>query len=70
MASSSSEAPSSFDPSKFYEPDTQSVEDPARTVLEKYSRIPDESIVDHVNEVVRLTIHNFRGYILCIFLRC
>jgi len=46
--------PSSYDPSKYYDPEIQIVREPARTILEKYSKIPNERIADHINEVVRL----------------
>lgn len=52
MAQPEPELPLGYDKNQFYNPDIQSVEEPIRTLLEKYSRIPDENIVDHVNEVV------------------
>lgn len=55
MAGSHPELSSSFKPNDYYDPDIQTVKEPVRTVLEKYSRIPSEKIVDHVNEVVSLT---------------
>lgn len=55
MAGSHPELSSSFKPNDYYDPDIQTVQEPVRTVLEKYSRIPSEKIVDHVNEVVSLT---------------
>lgn len=44
--------PSSYDPSKYYDPEIQSVREPARTIFEEYSKIPNEKIADHINEVV------------------
>lgn len=43
-----------FDPHKFawYEPELIEVPEPAKTLLEKYSKIPSEQVVDHVKKVV------------------
>ena len=54
MAGSRRELSSSFKPNEYYDPEVQTVKEPIRTVLEKYSKIPAEKIADHVNEVVSL----------------
>lgn len=43
-----------FDPHKFawYESELIEVPEPAKTLLEKYSKIPSEQVVDHVKKVV------------------
>ncbi|KAJ5617692.1 hypothetical protein N7537_002806 [Penicillium hordei] len=43
-----------FDPHKFawYEPELIEVPEPAKSLLEKYSKIPSEQVVDHVKKVV------------------
>lgn len=43
-----------FDRSKFpwYEPDLDEVPEPAKTLLEKYSGIAPEDVVEHVKKVV------------------
>jgi len=43
-----------FDPHKFpwYEPDLVEVPEPAKTLLERYSKIPPEQVVEHVKKVV------------------
>ncbi|PYH42868.1 class I SAM-dependent methyltransferase [Aspergillus saccharolyticus JOP 1030-1] len=37
----------------WYERDLAQVQEPARTLLAEYSKIPEEKIIDHVKEVVR-----------------
>jgi hypothetical protein len=46
-----------FDPQKFpwYEPELTEVPEPAKTLLEKYSKIPPGQEVDHVKKVVSLS---------------
>lgn len=48
----SSGFPSSYDPSKYYDPEIQTVHEPARVIFEEYSKIPNERIVSHINETV------------------
>ena len=36
----------------WYETDLKEVPEPAKTILEKYSRIPSDQIVQHVKDVV------------------
>lgn len=52
MAPSKLELPSGYNANQYWNPDLQSVPEPARTLFEQYSGIPDEKIADHVNEVV------------------
>lgn len=57
MSGSRREITSDFKPNDYYDPDVQTVKEPMRTVLEKYSNIPADTIVDHVNEVVSFQQH-------------
>lgn len=43
-----------FDPHQFlwYEPDLTEAPEPAKTLLEQYSNIPPDQVVDHVKKVV------------------
>lgn len=43
-----------FDPHQFlwYEPDLTEAPEPAKTLLERYSNIPPDQVVDHVKKVV------------------
>ena len=56
MAPSQPEVPSGFEPSKWFQPDVQDVPEPARTLFAEYSKIPDEEIAEHINEVVSIAI--------------
>lgn len=38
----------------WYEPELAQVKEPARTILAEYSKIPEEKIIDHVKQVVRV----------------
>lgn len=45
-----------FDPKLLYKEPLKTVKEPICTILEKYSKIPLEKVVSHINEVVsRLT---------------
>jgi hypothetical protein len=52
-----------FDPHKFpwYEPDLVEAPEPAKTLLEKYSKIPPEQVVEHVKKVVSHRLVPFSG---------
>lgn len=52
MAPSQPELPSGFEPSKWFQPELESVPEPARTLFAEYSKIPDEKIIEHIDEVV------------------
>lgn len=52
MAPSQPELPSGFKPSKWFQPGLESVPEPARTLFAEYSKIPDEKIIEHIDEVV------------------
>lgn len=54
MAGSQREVSSGFKPNDYYDPDIQTVNEPIRSILEKYSKVPGDRIVDHVNDVVSL----------------
>lgn len=43
-----------FNPHQFpwYEPDLTEAPEPAKTLLERYSKIPPDQVVDHVKKVV------------------
>jgi hypothetical protein len=40
----------------WYESDLKEVPEPAKTLLEKYSRIPSDKVVQHVNSMVSVSI--------------
>lgn len=42
-----------FDPKSLYSTELTKVNEPARTILEKYSKIPAENILQHVKDLVR-----------------
>ena len=56
MAPSQPEVPSNFDPSKWFQPELTSVPEPARTLFAGYSKIPDEKIIEHIDEVVSMML--------------
>lgn len=56
MAPSQPEVPSNFDPSKWFQPELTSVPEPARTLFAEYSKIPDEKIIEHIDEVVSMML--------------
>jgi hypothetical protein len=47
-----------FDPHNFawYEPELAEAPEPAKTLLEKYSKIPTEQVVEHVKRVVSYSL--------------
>lgn len=40
----------------WYESDLKEVPEPAKTLLEKYSKVPSDKVVQHVNSMVSISI--------------
>jgi hypothetical protein len=51
----------SHDPHKlpWYEPELTEVQPKAREILENYSNIPPDEVVQHVNKLVRGSVHQY-----------
>lgn len=41
----------------WYEPDLREVSEPAKTILEKYSKIPSEEVIHHVKSLVSIVLY-------------